>query len=188
MRLRFTIIIVCTLTALGLLVVFSCTNQTERQPLFADLSDLEQVTIVLHSYGIDSLPAEVGLLTNARELAVSPDSVKLNQWVVLPPQSAFDGRVDRPPFRSLPQEITHLHQLRKLALIALDIRELPEGFDKMQALEYLDLSFNKLTVANELDKLGRLTKLKKLVLVGNRVDTVALQPWHELHPAVELLY
>ncbi|MEQ8417116.1 MAG: hypothetical protein RIB71_21720 [Imperialibacter sp.] len=179
---------VCVLVV-GSVFAASCnTDPGTEHRYFEELTNQEEVVIVLSSYGLDSLPPDVGLLKNARELTISYDSVKLGQWVVLPPLNALYEMVDRPPFHILPAEITQLPRLNKLSIIGLNLRQLPKDFDKLKQLEYLDLSMNKLTVTNELNKLSGLPLLKKLVVFGNRIDTAILKNWNNQHPDLEIIY
>ena len=144
------------------------------------------MTIVLHDYGLDSIPAEIGLLKDAESLTISLDS--LNGWKIYPPASSFDQRIDSPPFKILPEEFVALSKLKRLTIYGLNISELPDNFGDLENLEYLDLAMNKLTISKEVDKLKGLKNLKYLGLFGNRVDSVMIQNWKAEHPMLQVDY
>jgi len=141
---------------------------SQEQNIFSNLYDKDSVVICLREYGLKELPKDIGQLTKAISLVVSPDPLKAG-WTVYPPHSAFDELIDNPPFRFLPNEITSLTNLRELTLTQLAIKTLPAEFDRLEQLEELDLSINKLTIKDDIDKLKKLKKIKYLALFGNRV-------------------
>ena len=150
---------------------------SQNQNVFAKLADEDSVVISLSQYKVKDVPKDVGQLTKAITLAISPEPLKTG-WTIYPPLSAFEEYVDRPPFRNLPNEIACLVKLRELKLSHLELKTLPTAFDKLENLETLDLTLNKLTIKDEIDKLKNLKKLKQLALFGNRVtkaDVVQLK-------------
>jgi Leucine-rich repeat (LRR) protein len=154
--------------------------------LFNDLIDKEEVTIVLNSYGLDSIPKEIRQLKKAKSLTISFDT--LEGWTIYPPLSALNERIDSPPFNTLPDEITELKNLERLTIHGLDIARLPDNFGNLENLEHLDLSMNKLTVSNELVKLKGLKNLKYLSLFGNRIDTLIIKNWRNENPDIKIDY
>jgi Leucine-rich repeat (LRR) protein len=167
-------------------VIAGCATENSQSKLFHDLVDKKEATIVLRAYGLDSIPAEIGLLKDVESLTISLDS--LNGWKVYPFVSAFDNRIDSPPFKFLPKELATLAKLKRLVLYDLNISQLPDNFGDLENLEYLDLSMNKLTVSKEIDKLKKLKNLKYLGLFGNRIDTVVIQHWKAEHPRLQIDY
>jgi Leucine-rich repeat (LRR) protein len=168
-------------------VIAGCTTKDSSGKLFHDLVDKQEVTIVLRNYGLDSIPAEIGLLKDVESLTISLDSLK--GWKIYPPASSyFNQRIDSPPFNFLPNEFATLRKLKKVIIYDLNISELPDNFGNLENLEYLDLSMNKLTVSKEIGKLKRLKNLKYLGLFGNRIDTAMMQNWKAQHPMLQIDY
>jgi Leucine-rich repeat (LRR) protein len=161
----------CHMKTILPLIIFLITighAMSQDKNVFANLSDKDSVVICLRQYGLKEIPKDIGQLTNVITLTISPDPIKAG-WTVYPPLSAFEEYIDKPPFRFLPNEIISLKKLRKLTLTQLAIKTLPTEFDRLENLEELDLSINKLTIKDEIDKLKNLKKLKHLTLFGNRV-------------------
>lgn len=156
---------------------------SQAQDIFRNFSDKDSVVIALKQYGLKELPEDIGRLTQAITLVVSPDSIK-NQWTIYPPLEAFDEYIDNPPFRYLPDAITTLSKLKYLSLRQLAIKKLPKDFDRLVNLEELDLSINKLTIRNEINKLKNLKKLRRLILFGNRVTKQDIMLLKEANPAL----
>jgi len=159
---------------------WSCTPSSDQESLFHNLADRKSVVIYLAKYDLDTIPEDIRMLKNAERLLILKDSV--GGWTVYPPLSAFREAVDFPPFRKLPAGITSLKNLRSLSLIELDLAELPEGFDRLQHLDSLSLSLNKLTISREVDKLKKLKHLRYLELYGNKVDTADVRALKRANP------
>ena len=101
----------------------------------------------LNNLLLSSLPPEIGLLTELREL-----------------------RLDWNKLTSLPPEIGQLSQLKKLALNWNQIDQLPAEFSRLTALEILDLGSNRL---NHLPaELENLTALRELSLSRNQLSAL----------------
>lgn len=79
-------------------------------------------------------------------------------------------------------------QLEELALIRLDIKELPESFKNLINLFILDLSMNKLNMANEPDKLKQLKSLEKLFLIRNKVEEGDIEQLKKANPKLEVFF
>lgn len=172
-----------TLTLITLLIfIFSC----QPNHLFKELENQEEVFIELSKYGLKDIPKEVGQLKNAKKLEIYVDS--LEGWAIYPPLSAMDQYIDEPPFRTIPPELLELEGLEQLTLYDLDIKTLPEDLYRLQNLEYLDLSMNKLTVSNEIAKLNKLKKLKCIELFGNRINKLELEKWKKENPNLQIRY
>lgn len=156
-------------TILLTISLLSCSTEHKPKRLFDDLAESETVVIYLSKSNLDSVPVEIGKLSKAKSLCITRDSTY--GWTAYPPLSALERMTDIPPFRKLPAEITTLTNLQSLGLAGLDLKELPDNFDKLQELDSLDLMMNKLTISKELHKLKGLKNLKYLALSGNKVDT-----------------
>lgn len=167
-------------------LVTSCLTKGTESKLFEDLRDKENVVIILNNYKLDSIPSEIGLLKSARTLTISIDT--LHGWTIYPPLSVMDQRIDSPPFKNLPVEITTLKNLKRLTIHELNVRTLPDGFDKLDNLEYLDLTMNKLIISNELDKLKGLKNLKYLALFGNQIDDESIEALKKEKPGIQIDY
>lgn len=154
-------------------LLICCTIKNKNSKIFDGLIGKEDIVIVLSTYGLDSVPKEIGQLQNVKSLTIVKDSSK--GWKIYPPLSALTRRVDVPPFTRLPDEILELKTLTTLSLVDLNIKALPDDFNKLENLETLDLTLNKLTISNEITKLNGLKKLKHLALFGNRVDSIDIQ-------------
>jgi hypothetical protein len=169
-----------------MLILFTAGCISKDTNLFSELTDKKDVVIALSDYGLDSIPLEIGKLKKAETLTISQDSLK--GWTIFPALFALDERIDLPPRKTLPDEITELKNLRRLTISGLNIKSLPPDFDKLQNLEYLSLVFNKLIISNELEKLKALKKLKYVYLVGNRIDTTEVERWQRERPDMEIKY
>lgn len=157
-------------TSINLLILLAgCTSLKTSSALFEDLVGCDNVVIYLNKYKLDSVPVEIGMLKNVRSLRIAKDST--SGWTVFPPASAFKEITKKPPFRQLPDAIASLTTLQNLDLSGLDLKSLPDDFDKLQNLDSLNLMLNKLVIANEIDKLRKLKRLKYLAIFGNDVDT-----------------
>jgi Leucine-rich repeat (LRR) protein len=151
------------------ILVIGCTSTGKEQYFFDPLIESESVVIYLSKYSLDSVPAEIGRLQKARSLYISRDSA--GGWTIHPPLNELEEMTETPPFRQLPDEITDLTDLTSLTLVGLDLSTLPDNFQKLQNLDTLNLSFNKLTISKEIEKLKGLKHLRYLELVGNQVDS-----------------
>jgi len=140
----------------------------KAKQIINELKGLKDVVIPLKQHGLKQIPKEIGELSEAVSLVVSPDPIS-SGWTVYPPHSAFDAWIDAPPFRYVPKEITRLVNLKRLTLTTLGIKVLPKRLNRLKQLEFLDLTLNKLTISREVDKLCSLKHLKRLNLFGNRV-------------------
>jgi len=136
--------------------------------IFFNVAGRAEVVITLSEYHLDSLPEDIGALKDIERLLVYRDRVV--DWSTVSP---MDARMYAalPPFKSLPASITNLENLRALSLVEMDLADLPEDFARLQKLDTLCLSMNKLHIGNELEKLKKLKNLKFLELTGNAVDT-----------------
>ena len=165
-----------------LFIFQSCKDLDE--PSFNDLSNQESVKIVLADYNLDQVPPQIKELSNAEELEIISD----RKWKVYPPVSFFEIKEVSPPFKNLPDEITTLSKLKRLRVVDLNLRELPKDFQKLENLEELDLSFNKLQISNEMGKLRALPNLRHLNVVGNLVDTIELKSWMKVNQNLKIIF
>ena len=183
MRHRWTILFaVMTL----ILLVFGCGDRSHGSRVFHRLADQETVTIYLNKYSLDSVPPAIGDLAKVRRLFIAKDST--SGWTVYPPLSALKLWTQRPPFHHLPSEICKLKNLHRLDLIHLDLVDLPDDFDTLQNLDSLDLTLNKLTIANEVDVLNSLRRLKYLALFGNQVDSADVAALKRANPGLVVFF
>jgi len=164
--------------------LIGCTTTDKKKGLFDNLADKETVVIYLAKYHLDSVPSDIGKLRKVKSLYITKDST--NGWTVYPPLSALQQMNEIPPFRQLPDEIADLSELRNLSLTALDLKNLPDNFDKLQKLDSLSIVLNKLTISNEVEKLKKLKNLKYLGLFGNKVDTVDIHELKRANPSLTI--
>ena len=171
-----------------IVLIVACDKQKHKDVgVFKDLVDNEIVVIILANYGLDSIPAEIGQLKNAKSLTISYDSIT-DGWTVYPPLNALVKRIDLPPYNYLPEEILELKYLENLSLRDLNIKTLPGEFYKLENLKYLDLSMNKLILSNEIKKLAGLKNLKELLVFGNRVDSSDIKKLKVENPDLLVTY
>ncbi len=107
----------------------------------------------LGSLGLDSLPLEIGELTQLTTLNLYDNELK-----------------------SLPQEIGKLKQLEYLELEGNAIKELPESLGNLKNLKRLNLSRNQLTTLPE--NIGNLTDLQRLNINYNPLEKLPLSLTH----------
>lgn len=162
-KLVFMIFVLATL-------LINCHTSTSKVMLVDDFRNQESVEIRLTEYGLEEVPAEINQLQEVKRLTISRDSLPTG-WTIYPPQSAFENQKFKPPLYQLPDEITQLTGLTSLRLISLDLVKLPENLHFLENLDTLDLSLNKLTIKDELEKLKSLPKLKFLALFGNKAGS-----------------
>lgn len=173
-----------TLLPVLLIFLLSCETAEKKTGLFEDLADKTSLEIYLKTYGLESVPKDIGKLKAVRRLYIAKDSAK--GWTIYPPLSALDQRTEIPPFRQLPDEITELTNLESLVLMDLDLKTLPANFGRLQNLDSLSLFMNKLTLSAELGKLKELKKLKYLEIYGNKADTADLEALKRAIPGLTI--
>lgn len=157
------------------MVLFGCVASS-KENIFNDFIGKTEVTIKLSSFGLDSIPADISILKDARKLTIFRNA----GWTVYPPLSALPTRL--PPFKRLPDSIGELKNLTNLTLVGLDLGELPSSITKLQKLDTLNLIGNKLKVSDELEKLKSLKNLKMLLLFGNQFTTVEVEELRLANP------
>lgn len=162
-----------------LFILLSCNTDNQNNNLFDDLVGKTDVAIFLNTFQIDSVPSEIGQLIGVRRLYIASDSI--TGWTVYPPFNAMSERINTPPFRHVPDEITTLTSLETLVLNDLDLVSLPDDFGNLKNLDSLSLFLNKLIISNEMEKLKQLKNLKYIGLFGNRVDSLDV---HELQRSI----
>jgi Leucine-rich repeat (LRR) protein len=123
-----------------------------------------------------------------RELRAIPDSIFQmkhleylhlgNDVVLYPPLSALknsEPETHANRIENLPEEISTLHNLKVLNLSGIGLRSLPPGFEKLQQLDSLDLSFNPdLELSNIKNQLATLRSLHYLEIEGIKQDSGSL--------------
>jgi hypothetical protein len=160
--------------------LISCSTIDNKKGLFDDLADKETVVIYLKNYNLNSVPSEIGKLKKVKSLFITKEST--SDWTIYPPSSALKQMTEVPPFRQLPNEITELTTLQNLVLAGLDLKTLPDNFDRLQNLDSLNLILNKLTISVEIEKLKKLKNLKYLGVYGNKIDTTDIRELKRENP------
>lgn len=173
-----------TLISILTIFLFGCGATKKKTGLFDDLADKTSLEIYLKTYGLDSVPKDIGQLKAVRKLYIAKDSAR--GWTIYPPLGDLDQRTVTPPFRHLPDEITALTNLESLVLRDLDLKTLPDNFGNLRNLDSLSLLMNKLTLSQEIEKLKGLKKLKYLEIYGNKVDTADLQELKKAIPGLTI--
>lgn len=118
-------------------------------------------------------------------------SENINTWIVF--DNKFDG-VRNPSFNlktevdSLPDAICKLDHLESLSIAFLGIKQLPDDFSSLQSLQYLDISFNKFNLDQELFKLKDLQKLKQLNVFGCGINQQQIDRILESNPNLRINY
>jgi Leucine-rich repeat (LRR) protein len=171
------------LTILLTTFLISCSTTDRQRGLFDDLADKETVVLFLSKYDLDSIPSDIGRLKNAKRLYVTADSAG---WTIYPPLSALPLPTDASLSRRLPDEITELTNLEYLGLVHLNLQSLPKDFSKLQNLDSLDLSMNRLIISNEIETLKKLKGLKYLALLGNAVDSADIEQLKDNNPGLTI--
>jgi Leucine-rich repeat (LRR) protein len=168
-----------------LAIMSGCSAKSNDQQLLQAYLNKEKVEISLTHLKLDRIPKEIGVLKDAKELTIfNSDS----GWAIYPPFSAMIDQLDKPPFEYIPEELCDLTQLESLSLMDLNLKELPECFGKLQNLKKLNLSMNKINVANELGKLSKLKSLNRLDVLGNKIDTTAIEKFQKENPQIDIRY
>lgn len=67
----------------------------------------------------------------------------------------------------LSESLGNLKNLKELDVNHIGLEQLPSSITKLSALEKLDISFNLLSITNEIDKLRQLENLKSIKIYGN---------------------
>lgn len=166
--------------------ISSCSAISKKKQLFDNLTDKETVVLVLGKYNLDKVPSEIGLLTTTKRLYITADS---GGYTIYPPL----GKSQQPTYSTypklddrLPDEITTLTNLKYLGLVRLNLTTLPDDFGKLKGLDTLDLSLNRLTISNEINKLRELKDLKFLELTGNVVDSTDIEKLKKDNPNLKI--
>lgn len=164
-------------------IVTSCSPTNKQKGLFDNLTNKETVVLFLSKYDLDGVPKDIEQLTNVKRLFISADS---GAWTIYPPLSALPQPTDNTLNERLPNEITKLTNLKYLGLVRLNLTTLPDDFGKLNNLDSLDISFNRLTISNEIEKLKELKELKYLELTGNVVDSTDIIKLKKENPSLKI--
>lgn len=178
------LIVRSSLFLLFVIFLFSCSQ--EQGEMFPAINQQDEVVLLLGKYGLEKVPPQINEFKDATYLNVINDTVP--GWRAYPPfPSTFNGD-PQPPFEYLPEEILELTQLRELHITDLNLRTLPENIYLLENLEYLNISFNKMIIADEIPKLKKLPNLHRVDMYINKIDTVAIQKWQKENPQLKINY
>ncbi len=185
--LHIMIKIYCFLTVGSiLLMLFSCNNSSELSAFKVNpyLNDNE-ARLILNDQGYVKVPEEISTLNGIRKLTISIDS---NKWVVLPPMSALNSKIDYAPENKLTPAISKLESLEVLNLWYLNLTALPANFAELKQLDSLNIGLNSLIISNEIEKLKALKNLRYINIMGNRLDTTQIKRWQAENPKLTIKY
>lgn len=171
-------------TLVSIVIFFFLSCQTKKTNLFESLENETDVEIYLIKYRLDSVPSDIRLLKEVKRLYINSDTTKV--WTIYPPLSARGTDNSKPPFRHLPEEITELTKLQSLTLVNLNLVTLPDSISKFKNLDTLILFMNKLTVANEIEKIKKLSNLKYLGILGNNITANDLIELKKSNPGLTI--
>lgn len=170
------------ITYIVIFLLLGC--KARKANLFESPQNECDVEIYLSKYKLDSVPSDISVLKEVKKLYINSDTTK--GWTIYPPLSALGNDKSKPPFRHLPKEITELTKLQSLTLINLDLVALPDNIYRLENLDTLILYMNKLTVANEIEKIKRLPKLKYLGILGNDITANDLIELKKSNPGLTI--
>lgn len=139
--------------------------------------------IQLSEYDQAILNTKLRKVRNAVALTITTSD---SEWSIYPPCSGMKSLFENSPFNKLPSSIADLANLESLILVGLNLSELPNEFSELEKLRYLDLSFNKLNITNELEKFEYIS-LDTLVITGNSYDTSKLESWKARNPTTSVV-
>ncbi len=167
-------------------LLLSCSTTDKKRGLFDNLTDKETVVVILSKYNLDGVPSEIGRLANTKRLYITADSGGHTIYPPLgtsaqPTYSTYPALDER-----LPDEITTLTNLTYLGLVRLNLTALPDDFGKLTGLDTLDLSFNRLKISKEIEKLKQFKDLKFLGLMGNLVDSTDIVQLKKDNPNLKI--
>ncbi|MEM8505029.1 MAG: COR domain-containing protein [Cyanobacteria bacterium P01_D01_bin.1] len=125
-------------------------TQDELLRLIDQAAAEKWTTLDLAGEGLSELPPEIGKLTNLKTLV-------LGRW---DKTKGKYGKILSNDFRTLPDEIEQLTELRSLFLYGNKLQSLPSGISKLKQLRNLTLAGNQLDVfPPEIESLTRLVAL-----------------------------
>lgn len=146
-----------------------------------------RVLITLDELATKGIPDNLWTNETITELTIQKTRPK-NEWSTRPPISWYEHLDFAPPYWVLSDKIGQLTELKSLILFEMDIQSLPDSIVELQKLEVLNLSFNKLEVSNELDKLKQLKSLQQLILYGNHYVESEMQVYKNMFPDLIIEY
>lgn len=141
------------------------------------------MVITLDQLISNEIPNEVWDTEKITDLKIQKTQPK-SQWSSRPPLSWYETVEFTAPYWILNSNIGRLKNLESLTLVDLDIRTLPDSLTQLQNLRKLNVSFNKLEISNEIEKLKQLKNLEHLTLYGNHYDSLEMQKFQEMFPAL----
>jgi len=145
------------------------------------------LVVTINELVTQEIPDSVWSNLNTTQLIIQKERPK-KQWSTRPPLSWYEHLDFAPPYWVLNDKIGQLTELKSLILFEMDIQILPDSIVELQKLEVLNLSFNKLEISNELDKLKQLRNLKHLILYGNHYVESEMQVYKNMFPDLIIEY
>ncbi|MEM8940107.1 MAG: hypothetical protein AAGC64_12245 [Bacteroidota bacterium] len=149
--------------------------------------DPDSVTIILSELQSNEIPNSIWDSVHIKKLTIRKNRLT-STWKTYPPLSWYETRELAPPFWELPNEIGSLKNLEYLYLVDLDINSLPETIAGLQKIKILNLSLNKLTLHNELEKFKQLKNLKDLKIMGNHYDSLEMKKFKKDFQHIDIKY
>jgi Leucine-rich repeat (LRR) protein len=112
-------------------------------------------------------------------------------WVVFPSVQGIDSRVrysTKTKLGSVPEELGYLKRLEYLDLSDLGISHLPVSLVNLSNLKSLDMSFNRINVSRDIEKILFLSNLKTLKIYGCDFNEDDLLRIKRNRPDIRVLY
>lgn len=141
--------------------------------------------LILSEIGKKKIPKSIGSIADLEKLTIQMTEKK---WFIHPPFPDWNRMIDEVPSNAMPKSITKLNRLRRLDVANLGLTKLPKNFDRLQNLDSLNLSMNFLKIDDELPTLKKLSNLRYLNIVGNRLDTLKIEQWQSENPMLQIVY
>ena len=119
-----------------------------------------------------------------------PDAYR-GKWVTFsgPPEQASDALYEvEHEVGHLPDALGNLKRLDVLSISFLGLHTLPPSFVKLSRLRELNISFNRLTLSQELPKLLSLNRLRLLKIYGCEFTGADLAQLQRMNPNLKVQY
>lgn len=134
------------------------------------LSEPDKVLVLdLNNKSLTSIPSEIGLLVNLRELNLSSNYLTELPEELFSLKDLRELNLSSNYLKSLPDEIGNFHKLQILDLSYSYYDKLPDGLCRLQSLELLNLSYNQ-ELLELPEEFGNLRNLRSLDLTFTSVS------------------